>query len=334
MTVETYRAYWIEEKEDGTFQRSVKELPIGTLGESGVLMKVEYAALNYKDALSASGHKGITKRYPHTPGVDAAGSVVEDDTGTFSRGDLVLITGRDLGMNTKGGFGEYIRVPADWLVPMPKGLNTYNAMVMGTGAFTSGLALYKMELNGQHPGMGPILITGASGGVGSMAVAICSRAGYEVIASTGKDSAHDYLRALGASKIIGREDVNIESNRPLLRSFFAGAIDTVGGNTLSTLLKSCAAKGMVATTGLVDSPYFSSNVYPFIIKGISLLGIDSAETESSIRLKVWEKISGDWKPELIDKIGTMIELDQLDQEVQNILQGKTRGRIVVKHAHK
>ena len=326
-----FKALLSRENEDGSFSRAIEDRSTDQLAQNEVLIKVHFAALNYKDALSATGHKGVTREFPHTPGVDASGEVLSDSTGKFKAGDKVLVTGYDLGMNTDGGFGGYISVPSAWVVPLPKGIDLYQAMVMGTGAFTAGLAVYKMELNGQNPEMGAILVTGASGGVGSFAVSILAKAGYEVIASTGKETAHAYLKGLGATKCISREDVNIESKRPLFKSICAGAIDTVGGNTLSTVLKSCKAKGNVASTGLVLSPFFSINVYPFIIKGINLLGIDSAETPMDLRLKVWKNLSSKWKPNNLKSIGNIVSLNELDKEVDNILKGQTKGRIVVKH---
>lgn len=329
--INKFKALQVNENKNGVFERKIITKNISDLPQNEILIKVKFAALNYKDALSASGHKGITKKFPHTPGVDASGIIVEDKTGEFKSGTKVIVTGYDLGMNTDGGFGNYISVPTEWIVPLPKSYTLKEAMIVGTAGFTAGLSLYKMELNGQKPDYGPILVTGATGGVGSLAVAILTKAGYEVIASTGNPSAESYLKNLGAKKIISREAANIESERPLLKSFFAGAIDTVGGNTLTTLLKSCKAKGNVATTGLVLSPNFSINVYPFIIKGINLLGIDSAETQMELRLKVWEKLANEWRVENLSEISTFIQLVEIINYMDAILQGKTQGRIVVEY---
>ena len=327
-----YKALLVTETTDNQFIREIKTIDTSFLPNNEVLIEVKYAALNYKDALSAGGHKGITRSYPHTPGVDAAGIVVSDSSGTFSVGLEVVVTGYDLGMNTAGGFGNYIKVPAAWVVPLPSGLNLKQAMIIGTGGFTAALALYKMELNLQSPSLGPILVTGATGGVGSLAVAICHKAGYEVIASTGKESAYEYLTKIGASKIVNREAVNIVSEKPVYKPLFAGAIDTVGGNTLATLLKSCMPKGNIATTGLVDSPFFSINVYPFIIRGNSLLGIDSAETPMEIRLKIWHLLANEWNVlPLLDDIAYEIALEDILGQMDLILKGQTKGRVIVKY---
>ena len=285
-----YRALIVRETENG-FTKAVETVDESFLPENEVLIKVEAAGLNYKDALSASGHKGISRNFPHTPGVDAAGKVVDDSTGSFSPGDMVICTSYDLGMNTKGGFAEYIRVPAKWVVKMPAGWTSYQSMVLGTAAYTAALALYKMEMAGQHPGLGPIVVTGATGGVGSMAVNILSKAGYEVWAATGKTSEHSYLKSLGASKILSREDVNDTSSRPLFKPEWAGAIDNVGGTTLSTLIRNCGRNGNVATIGLVDNEKLDLTIYPFILNGVNLLGIDSAETPVDLRQKIWNKLA-------------------------------------------
>ena len=329
----TYRALWIEEQPDGTFKRSIATLPLENLPENEVLIRVHFAGLNYKDALSATGHKGITRKFPHTPGVDAAGWVAHSTSDSFQEGQEVLVTGYDLGMNTFGGFSEYVRVPAEWIIPLPEGINLREAMVLGTAAFTAGLSLTKMERMGQNPSQGPVLVTGASGGVGSMAVAILALAGYEVIASTGSKDAHEFLKSLGASTIIDREEANDNSGRPLLRSRWAGAIDTVGGNTLVTAVKACSRKGSIAACGLVASHEIQMTVYPFLLNGINLLGVDSAETDRPLRLEVWKKLSGDWRIPQIDRLGELCSLEEISAtQIDRILAGNTRGRVVAKLA--
>lgn len=327
----TYEAWIIRETAEGTFTRAVEERSIDDLPAGDLLIRVHFAGLNYKDGLSASGHKGITREFPHQPGIDAAGIVVSDSTSTFAEGDEVICTSFDLGMNTAGGFGEYIRVPASWCVPLPEGLTLEESMIHGSGGYTAALALYKMEQNGQKPEMGPICVTGATGGVGSLAVALLAQAGYEVIASTGKPEEHAYLQSLGATDIIDRHEVNDESGKPLLRPKWAGAIDNVGGNTLSTLLKCCGRNGSVASIGLVASPELQTTVYPFILNGVNLLGIESANTPLEIRAELWRRLANQWSVRQLHDIKTVISLEDLDKYFDLIIKGNTRGRVVVKH---
>ena len=326
-----FRAYRIVETALGKYDRKIVEQNINNLPEGNVLIKVAYAGLNYKDALSSNGHKGITKEFPHTPGVDASGVVTQTNSILFQEGDQVLVTGYDLGMNTDGGFGEYIRVPAEWVVPLPATFDLRSAMILGTAGFTAALALYKMEMAGQTPEMGELVVTGATGGVGSMAISIFSKAGYDVIASSGKKSAYDYLKKLGAVRCEGRKFCNDEKKRPVARPKWAGGLDTVGGNTLTSLMASCGKNGSIAVCGLVGSPELNATVYPFLLNGINLIGVESAETPMEIRIKLWNKLSSIWKPEHLDEIATDISLDQLDKYIVKILVGKTQGRIIVKH---
>ena len=325
-----YKAFVVREEEDGSFSQQIEKKNTSELPKGEVMVRVKYAALNYKDALSSSGHKGISKHYPHTPGVDAAGVVVRSESNDFQEGDEVIVTSYDLGMNTSGAFQEYISVPSSWPVLKPIGLSLEESMVIGTGGFTAALSLFKMEQNGQCPEMGPVLVTGATGGVGSMAVAILALNGYEVMASTGKDSAQNYLKSLGATTIVNREAVNDLSGRPLLRSQWAGAIDTVGDNTLATCIKACGRNGSVAVCGLVSSPELKTSVYPFILNGVNVLGIETAETPRAIRLKLWNLLSQEWKPKHLESIKRIISLEELDTEIQCMLEGKSKGRVVVK----
>lgn len=324
-----YKAFVVRENADGKFSRGIETKKISDLPQNEVLIKVKFAALNYKDALSASGHKGITREYPHVPGVDAVGVVVSCKTDDFKEGDEVIVTSYDFGMNTSGGFQEYINVPAAWPVKKPEKLSMEESMILGTGGFTAALSLYKMEQNGQNPEMGPILVTGSTGGVGSMAVSILSQNGYEVIAASGKKEAHDYLKSLGATKIISREESNDQSGKPLLRSQWAGAIDTVGDNTLATCIKACGRNGNIAVCGLVASPKLETTVYPFILNGVNLLGIETAETPRNIRLKIWELLADSWKPKQLNEMKRIIKLESLEDEIQQMLEEKSKGRVVV-----
>jgi putative YhdH/YhfP family quinone oxidoreductase len=331
-----FKALWITETAEGKFERNIVERVIDDLPEGEVVIRVLYSALNYKDALSATGNKGITRKYPHTPGIDAAGIVEISRNATFASGDEVIVTGNDLGMNTCGGFGEYIRVPASWVVRKPHGFTLKESMILGTAGMTAALGLHKMELLGMLPEHGPIVVTGSTGGVGSMAVALLAKAGYEVIAVTGKTHAHEYLQHLGAHRIETREFVHDTSGKALLRPLWAGAIDTVGGNTLLTLLKGCKAEGSVVSTGLVSSPKLDATVYPFILNGVSLLGVGSAETPFSTKMLIWSKLGDIWNiKDKLNAIAKEVTLDELSLTyIDSILQGKIMGRIVVKIADK
>jgi len=329
MTTQAFKAFRVFEEADGSFTRKISALHLTDLPRNEVLIKVNWSSLNYKDALSASGHKGVSKNYPHTPGIDAAGIVVESLSEEFKPGDKVIVTGYDLGMNTSGGFGEYISVPCGWVVPLPDGLSLREAMMLGTAGFTAAYALHKMLECGQEPANGPVLVTGASGGVGSLAVAILSKAGFEVIAATGKPEAADYLRNLGAARIFGRDEVNDLSGKPLLRPRWAGAIDTVGGNVLSTVLKACEKHGNVAAMGNVMSVELHTTVFPFILNGINLLGVDSATCPMPVRKQLWQKLASDWKPENLNEIASSCTLSELETFIQLILQAKVTGRKVI-----
>ncbi|MBL4706827.1 MAG: YhdH/YhfP family quinone oxidoreductase [Flavobacteriales bacterium] len=330
MIISQYKAFVIREEKDGSFSRGIENKSIGLLPEGDVLIKVKYAALNYKDALSSSGHKGITRNYPHTPGVDACGIVEMSESSDFNVGDAVIVTSYDFGMNTSGGFQEYIRVPATWPVILPNNMTLEESMVLGTAGFTAALSLYKMEQNGQEPSMGPVLVTGSTGGVGSMAVAILAQNGYEVVAASGKKEAHEYLKNLGATSIISREAVDDKSGRPLLKNQWAGAIDTVGDNTLATCIKACGRNGSIAVCGLVQSHKLETTVYPFILNGVNVLGIETAETPRKIRLKIWELLANEWKPKHLDAIKKIIRLNDLEEYIQLMLNGQSKGRVLVK----
>jgi acrylyl-CoA reductase (NADPH) len=325
-----FKAFLVTEENNGSFTQSIATRSFDELPQKNeVLINVKYSSLNYKDALSATGHKGVTKKYPHVPGIDASGVVLTSTDGRFKPGDEVIVTGYDLGMNTSGGFAEYISVPADWVVPLPAGLNLKEAMMLGTAGFTAAYALHKMIECGQAPEAGPVLVTGATGGVGSLAVALLSNAGFEVIAATGKSEAHEYLKNIGASQIIDRSEVNDTSGKSLLRWKWAGAIDTVGGNVLSTVLKSCKAHGNVASMGNVLSVELHTTVFPFILNGINLLGVDSATCPMPVRKILWDKLAAEWKPATFEEIATSASLEDLKDYIPRILRGGMMGRIVI-----
>lgn len=327
-----FKALRITETQAGKFERSIKELELDDLPPGELLIKVQYSSLNYKDALSATGNKGITKKFPHTPGIDAVGMIELSRNEEFAVNEEVIVTGHDLGMNTDGGFAEYIRIPASWAVKKPLELSGFETMALGTAAITAASALHKMELMGQTPSMGPVVVTGSTGGVGSMSVALLAKAGYEVIAVTGKSDSREYLQHLGAARIEDRSFVNDESGKALLRPKWAGAIDTVGGNILHTLLKACSLEGNVVSTGLVSSPKLDATVYPFILNGVSLLGVGTAETSQSTRILLWDKLVRDWS--IKDKLNVIAREATLEEVnntyIDSILEGKVMGRIVVK----
>lgn len=327
-----FKSLLITETSAGRFERQIVERPIDDLPPGDVLVRVHYSALNYKDGLSATGHKGITRKFPHTPGIEAAGRVVSSSSDKFKEGAEVFVTGYDLGMNTSGAFAEYIRVPADWLINKPAILSCKDCMTIGTAGFTAAYALHKMESMGQTPDYGPIVVTGSTGGVGSLAVAVLAKAGYEVIAVTGKKEAEDYLRFLGAARVEPREFLNDSLGKPLSRAMWAGAIDTVSGTMLTTLLKRCRRDGNVVATGLLSSTHFSTTIYPFILNGVNLLGIGAGQTPMNLRLKLWDKLCNEWN--ICDKLPAIakeIGLEELkDTYIDAILNGKTKGRVVIK----
>ena len=317
-------------EENGKFIRKIVERNINELPAGDVLINVKYSSLNFKDALSATGNKGVTRNYPHTPGIDAAGIVAETSSNKFKEGDEVLVTGYDLGMNTSGGFAEYIGVPSEWIVKLPEGLSFKESMIYGTAGFTAALALYKLEQCSEVKIQGEVLVTGATGGVGSLAVAILSKNGYQVVASTGKKDQTEYLKKIGAKEVIGRDEVDDKSNRPLLNRRWKAAIDTVGGNILATVIKQMDYRCSVASCGNTYSPELHTTVFPFILRGVNLLGINSAETPMDLRLKIWEKLANEWKPYCLDEIYTECSLEQLSDKIDLILQGQIIGRVVIK----
>jgi len=328
MSDKKFRALVVEEGEGGEFTRSIKERSVADLPEGEVLIRVDYSSLNFKDALSATGNRGVTKSFPHTPGIDAAGVVEESSSPQIKPGEEVLVTGYDLGANTAGGYGEYIRVPAGWVVSLPQGLSARESMIYGTAGFTAALSVYKMEEYGVTPDMGEVLVTGATGGVGSVACAILAKSGYSVVASTGKADQREFLTGLGVKEVISREESADTSGRPLLKGRWAGAVDTVGGEILATAIKSAKQHGVVTCCGNVASGELPINVYPFILRGVSLVGIDSAYCPMDTRRKVWTKLAGDWKIDL-DSLATEVGLDGLDEQMGLILRGGLRGRVVV-----
>lgn len=329
---QTFDAFVVEEQSgDGKpfYRGSIRQRQVSELPPGEVLIRVAYSSLNFKDALSAAGNKGVTRQYPHTPGIDAAGVVAESSVDTFSAGDEVIVIGYDLGMNTAGGFAEFIRVPANWIVKRPTGLSLAESMVIGTAGFTAALCVDKLLQNGLRPDEGPVLVTGASGGVGSFAVALLAQLGYAVTAMTGSEASHEFLRGLGASEIIGRQDYLEVSPKPMLKEQWAGAVDVVGGDILFNIVKSLRYGGSVACCGLVASPQFQASVFPFILRGVNLLGVDSVNLPLSHKRDVWTKLATQWKLKHLGGLETRIGMTELADALTSVLQGQSTGRLVL-----
>jgi acrylyl-CoA reductase (NADPH) len=324
-----YRAMVVEKTAEDQFIRSIKEKKTEDLPPHEVLIRVHYSSLNYKDALSASGNRGVTRRYPHTPGIDAAGIVAASTVAGFQPGDEVIACCYDLGMNTPGGFGQYIRVPAAWVLKLPPGLSLLESMIYGTAGFTAAQCVLRLAEHQPGTAGGKILVTGATGGVGSMAVGILGSLGYQVSAVTGKPEAADFLRELGAAEVIPREQAIDTKGRALLREKWAGVVDTVGGEMLATAIKATCYGGVVTCCGNVAGAELPLTVYPFILRGVTLIGIDSAECPMTVRHRVWQKLAGEWKLTDLERMAAVISLDELDRHIGLILAGKEQGRVVV-----
>jgi len=327
----TYQAWQVSESGGGdggkaSYVGSETRLDLDDLpfGDGGTLIEVTHSSLNYKDALSAAGNKGVTKKYPHTPGIDAAGVVA----GTK---EPVIVTGYDLGMNTNGGFGTMIRVPSKWIVDMPPNWNSETAMVYGTAGLTAGLCVQKLLKMGASPSSGPVAVTGATGAVGSVAVEILSKLGFDVTAVSGKPDKKSYLEDLGASQVVGREVLE-ETKKPLVKPVFANAVDTVGGTPLATLLKHIQPGGSVACCGLVAGFQLDTTVMPFILRGVNLLGVDSVEIPASNKKEVWDKLASDWSCPKTEASVRTIGRHELDSHLKAFLSGQSYGKIVLDHS--
>jgi acrylyl-CoA reductase (NADPH) len=323
----SFRAFRIINTE-GKISGAIVEAALDELTPGDVIIKAEYSSVNYKDALAATGAGKILKRFPLIGGIDVAGVVTSSVDHRFRNGDRVLVTGYDLGVAQDGGYATFVRVPADWVVRIPDGLTSREAMILGTAGFTAGLAILRLERNGLVPGQGPVAVTGATGGVGSIAIAALARLGYEVSAISGKDDAHDYLRALGARDILSRTTL-VMGTRPLETARWAGAIDAVGGDMLAWLTRTTNYWGSIASTGLTGGVELRTTVMPFILRGVSLLGIDSAMCPMAARSDVWRRLATDMKPADLNAIAHEITLDGLPAAFDTLLAGKARGRFVV-----
>ena len=322
-----YKALVINEV-NAVFEQTIQTLHIDNLPKGDVLVRVHYSSINYKDALSATGNKGITKKYPHTPGIDAAGEVVSSLDDKFKVGDKVIVTGYDLGMNTSGGFGQYIHVPSEWVVQLPEGLSLKESMIIGTAGFTAGISVLRLSAL-VKPSDGKILVSGATGGVGSVALSLLSKLGYQTVAISGKETEYPFLRKLGAIEILPRADFQEVDKRPMLSAQYAGAIDTVGGPILENILKTLQPLGAVTTCGSVSATQLNMTVFPFILRGISLIGISAQNYPGALREPLWIKLATDWKPDNLLELYSEIRLEDIPETVALILQGKLKGRTIV-----
>ncbi|KPK23983.1 MAG: quinone oxidoreductase [Desulfobacterales bacterium SG8_35_2] len=325
----TYNALIVSETDKDTYSIKIQPRDIAELPQGDLLIRVHYSSLNYKDALSASGNRGVTKRYPHVPGIDAAGVVEESSSAEFKVGDEVIASGFDIGMNTSGGFGQFIRIPAEWAILCPQNLTLRESMIYGTAGFTAAQSVLKLVRFPIKPTDGRILVTGATGGVGSLAIVLLKHLGYKVSAVSGKPEAESLLTQLGASEIITRQQAADSSGKFLLKEKWAGVIDTVGGEILATAVKSTTYGGAVTCCGNAASPDLPLSVYPFILRGVSLLGIDSAKCPIDTRKKIWQKLAGEWRIENLEFLATECRLPELPGFIERMLQGRQKGRVIV-----
>lgn len=326
----TFKALLVE-KTDAGFSRSVVDRHIDDLPEGDVLIDVKFSSLNYKDGLSATGNPGVSRNFPHTPGIDAAGRVLESASAEFEVGDEVIAIGFDLGMNTAGGFGQRIRIPAGWIVARPDGLTLEQSMILGTAGFTAALCVHKLEAAGMTPQSGPVLVTGATGGVGSVAVMLLAKLGYPVTAVTGKASQHDFLKSIGATDILSREDARAGSDRPIGRETWGGVVDTVGGEILFNGVKALKYGCSLAACGLVDSQEIPANVLPFILRNVNLLGVDSVQLPLAQKREIWKKLASEWLLPELQSLQVELTLDSVSAAIDRILAGEMVGRGVLRH---
>lgn len=325
----SFRALLVE-KTDDSFSVGIKKLTLDDLPAGDVTIRVAYSSVNYKDGLASMPNGKIVRSYPFVPGIDLAGTVIKSLDPRFKEGDEVIVTSYELGVSHFGGFSEYARVPAKWVVHLPQGLSLKEAMAIGTAGFTAALSVQRLEENGVRPENGPVVVTGATGGVGSTAVSILAKRGYQVAASTGKTQEHEYLKKLGAAEILNRQDVVDSTGRPLQKELWAGAVDPVGGKTLSYLLSTTKYGGSVAVSGLTGGSELNTTVLPFILRGINLLGIDSVYCPVETRSRLWERLAHDLKPaNLLEQIGHETSLEELPTALSTILKGGIRGRTIV-----
>ena len=327
-----FSAYRIFEQDGKSAGRFV-DLTLDDLDQGEVVIQSHYSSVNYKDALAATGAGKVIRRFPCVGGIDVSGVVASSSDARFKTGDEVLVTGYDMGVAHDGGYAEYVRVPADWVVTLPKGLSLYDAMALGTAGFTAALSIHRLEQNELRPpdgkvGNGKVIVTGATGGVASLAIMMLAQLGYHVVALTGKDSEHDYLKSLGASEILSRKDLAM-GTRPLEKALWAGALDSVGGDTLAWLTRTMQQNGAIASFGNAGGVELHTTVLPFILRGVRLIGIDSAATAMPLRRRIWQRLATDLRPESLALAAHAVPFKALPQVFPSLLQGKQRGRSVV-----
>ena len=332
MNSSSFRCYLVDRDSQGKVAASLARRPIDELPPGDVLIRVAWSSLNYKDALAATGHTGVVRRFPHVPGIDAAGTVVESGSSPLQPGQSVLVTGYELGAGRWGGWAEYIRVPWEWVVPLPEGLSLRESMILGTAGFTAALSVEALLRAGVTPSSGEVVVTGATGGVGSISVMLLAQLGFRVAAVTGKQHMHKSLTRWGAARILSRDHVVDTSDKPLLSSRWAGAIDSVGGTTLATLVRELQNGGCIAACGLVGGTDLHLTVYPFLLRGVSLVGIDSALCPAARRLEVWNKLAGLWKPAALEELAVETSLEAIPDHVSRMLAGNSQRRVIVRVA--
>ncbi|MBT3375823.1 MAG: YhdH/YhfP family quinone oxidoreductase [Lentisphaerae bacterium] len=328
MIAETFHALVVRAS-GAEFSMAIEDRRLEDLPAGDVLIRVSHSSINYKDALSATGNRGVTRDYPHTPGIDAAGEVVSSVSDAFQPGDSVAVMGYDLGMNTPGGWGQLIRVPADWVIALPTGLSARDAMAFGTAGMTAASSVMALQDGGVVPESGPVLVTGATGGVGTLAVMILAELGYEVVAASGKTDRFPLLKELGASEVIGREDVLAASDRSMLKARWSGVIDTVAGAYLDSALRATRAAGVVTTCGMIASVRLETSIFPFILRGIRLQGIDQQSASPACKRDVLTKLAEAWKPAGLEAMVHTCSLGHVPEQVAAMLSGRHSGRTVI-----
>ena len=324
------KAFLVEKTGDKEFVADVKEVTIPKCGENEIVIKVTYSSLNYKDALSSVGNPGVTRNFPHITGIDVAGTVYESTSTVFKVGERVLVTGYDMGMNTNGGHAQFVKIPASWVARIPDAITDKEIMTFGTAGLTAALSINELIDNGVKPESGSILVTGATGGVGSIAVSILSKIGFSVVAISGKEEKVDYLKRIGAEEVILRDTFNEEAKKPMMGEKYAGVVDTVGGEVLANALKYIKYDGVATCCGLTSSHELNTNVFPFILRGVRLIGIDSVECKLEKKQAAWEKIASKWKIDTLSSITNEITLNEIKDAYSLLLAGKAVGRYVVK----
>jgi len=324
------KAFVVEKIGDREFASDIQDVPMPKCGENEVLIKVTYSSLNYKDALSSIGNPGVTRKFPHVTGIDVAGIVAESNCNVFKAGERVLVTGYDMGMNTDGGHAQFVNVPSSWVARIPDAISDKEIMTFGTAGLTAALSINELIENGVKPEDGEVLVTGATGGVGSIAVSILNKIGFSVVAISGKQEKIDYLKRIGASEVILRDTFNEESKKPMMGEKYVGVVDTVGGDVLANALKYIKYDGVATCCGLTSSHELNTNVFPFILRGVRLIGIDSVECKLEKKQAAWEKIASKWKVDTLDNITNEISLEEIKDAYELLLAGRAVGRYVVK----